>query len=445
MIDLSKLTLNSVLGHLPLHDFQVHPHDLTQVIMARFERQPSLPGAIVVHQGRLLGLISRQKFLERMSRQFSQEIFLRRSVQVMMDFIPAKPMWLPDRCPIDVASNKVLNRLGEDVYEPIVVVFRDGSLRLLDVHVLLLAQSKMLMLVNRTVQDQKLELELCLDQLKHEQSKVEEANRFLALQRLSIEDRNQLLEQQKAELIQQSQQIARLNQRFVEIGQLISLEGKNAFQATCQGVDAIFYNTDQMIELGKALAQELETLQDTTQMVKAVSKQARFLSLQAAILANRLGSELSGIGRVTSDIGKLSSQTFEAGERMDETATSLKNRIRDLTHLAQTSAQIAQALVQKVVKAEFALTELDDLMEEQDAHTHVSTIDPHTTAMQALMQRIERATLALSELEKMAKSHAPKQPSRLGRRQPSFPRNVPPRPVAGEARPVLDPLTRSHE
>jgi hypothetical protein len=406
MIDLSQLRPDSILGNLPLHDFQVDLSTPTSIVIERFEKHPDLPGVIVTDGAVLVGIVSRQRFLEHMSRRFSQDIFLKRPIEVLLSFIPFEPLQLPDTYKIAESAHKALNRIREAVYEPIVVSFRDGSLRLLNIHDLLLAQSRVLALVNQTVESQKLELQQLVEQLKEEQSKTEEANRTLEIQQISIRDHNQLLEQQKAELVKKSDEITQLNQRFSQVGQILSDEGKKAFQATFEGVDAISSNTDMMIEIGRALASELETMRLASAQIKEVSRRARFLSLQAAVLTNQLGSELSGINRITSDITKLSSEAFEAGQRMDETTSRLKYRMGELTNLAKNGATAAQSLLQKVARTEVALSELEKLVEIEQAQSKHAIHEPEFSvdAVKVLMQRVEQAGVALSELEKLSEN-----------------------------------------
>lgn len=406
MIDLSQLTPDSILGNLPLHDFQVDLSTPTCIVTQRFEQQPDLPGVIVVNDSGLAGMISRQRFLEHMSRRFSQDLFSKRSIEVLLSFIPVEPLQLPDTCKIVDSAEKALTREGEVLYEPLVVSFRDGSFRLLDIHNLLLAQSQVLTIVHQTMQQQKRELQQLVEQLQQERSRAEEANRILETQQISIQERNQLLEQQKAEILKKSEEINQLNQRFIQVGQILSQEGKKAFQATFEGVDVISSNTDMMIEIGRALAAELETLRGASAQVKEVSKRARFLSLQAAVLTNQLGSDLSGVNRITSDITKLSSEAFEAGQRMDETTSRLKYRMGELTKLAKDGATAAQSLLQKVARTEVAMAELEKLIEGEQTQKTSSIQEQESSvdAVKALMQRVEQSGVALSELEKLSEN-----------------------------------------
>lgn len=396
MTNLAQLTIDSTIGDLPLDHFQLEPAVLGRDVADRFEQETNLSGVLLIEGTILVGMISRQRFLEQVSRHLGRELYLKRPIQVMLESIASAPLRLPASCEINEAVNLALDRANEAVNDPIVVGFADGRLRLLDIRVLLRAQSHLATLMTRMMRQQKHRLQQYLVQLKDEQAKVQATNKLLEAQQLSIGDRNQLLEQQQFDLLQKSEEIASLNQKFIRISQVLSVEGKKAFQATFDSVDSISHNTDMMIQLGRALVGEVETIQGTSEVIKDVSKRARFLALQAAVLANQ-ATGVEGVSRVTSDISRLSSQTLEAGQIMDDTASHLKVRIQDLTRLARNGASVARSLLEKVVKADIALTDLDDLVQQQDAERQAEL-----SLAQELRQRLERSGNALSELEKMS-------------------------------------------
>src|SRR5262249_17721307 len=61
---------------------------------------------------------------------------------------------LPGTCPVWEAARTALNRAPDRVYEPVIVMLGE-EIRLLDIHVLLLAQAELLAKANATVQQQK--------------------------------------------------------------------------------------------------------------------------------------------------------------------------------------------------------------------------------------------------------------------------------------------------
>ncbi|OLP17137.1 hypothetical protein BST81_17450 [Leptolyngbya sp. 'hensonii'] len=404
MLNFTQLTPDSSIGDLPAYKVHLDIETLGRELSDLFEQQPILPGIVIIEGNRMVGLISRRKFLERMSQPYSLELYLKRPVRALLEVMKHEPTRLPGDCKIEQAAQIALTRPAETVYEPIVVVGRDKKLRVVDVPVLLLAQNHIMSQINRMIQQQKDELDRCLHQVQQEQARAQEYAHLLEIKQAESQERNRLLESQQSELINQAQQISDLNQRFIKIGQLLSLEGKKAFQATFEGVEAICQNTDHIISTGKSLARELETVQEASRLIEKVSKQARYLAVQAAVIANQTGGQFEGFSRVTNDISQLVSQTFEAARQTNETVTQFRFLISELTKFAQQGAGTAQSLIEKTAQAEIALLELEQLVSHQQVQK-VSEFEVilSNSAVQTLVQKIQSAGAAIKELEEMAK------------------------------------------
>lgn len=72
---LETLSLESTIQNLSLYEFQIEA-DRTGVEVARaFDTNPLLPGVILTEEEKLLGMISRRRFLECMSRPYGLELF----------------------------------------------------------------------------------------------------------------------------------------------------------------------------------------------------------------------------------------------------------------------------------------------------------------------------------------------------------------------------------
>jgi signal transduction histidine kinase/DNA-binding NarL/FixJ family response regulator len=150
----AHLTSEAVLSDLKTTDFQVSPATAAHYVAAEFERHLDLPGVLVVEQGVLCGMISRERFLEHLSRPFGLELFLKRPLQELLDTVTTAPLVLPAALGVYDAAREALARGEEFVYEPIIVV-DDTGYRLLSVYELLLAQLQLLRLANETIQHQK--------------------------------------------------------------------------------------------------------------------------------------------------------------------------------------------------------------------------------------------------------------------------------------------------
>lgn len=137
------LHLNSTLRDLPLHQISLDVDRPGGELFQCFEEQPLLPGVLLVQAGTFVGVISRRRFFERMSRPYSLELFVKRPIHILYDFIQTELLILSGDTIIPVAAQLALQRSPDLLYEPIVVEMEPNSYRLLAVDRLLLAQSEM--------------------------------------------------------------------------------------------------------------------------------------------------------------------------------------------------------------------------------------------------------------------------------------------------------------
>ncbi len=406
----SSLTPTSGVGELALSDVRIAPNTLGKVVSDQFEQRPDLSGVLVMQDETVLGVISRRRFYEQLSQPYSLEIFMRRPIQIFLELHqqPQELLHLPYTEKIDSAVRQGLGRPSRDVFEPIVVVFEDPDVQglqsyfLLDFETLLLAQSHILTLINQESQQQRHKIE-------QEKQKVNEYATLLEKQQKIIHQRNRALEQQQRKLMEQSQQIETLNRRFMQIGKVLSLEGKKAFQATFAGVNAICQNTNQVVEIGQLLGAELKTIHQTSQLIEQVSREVRHLSVQASIVANRDSSELSGFSHIASEIAQLVSRTFEAGRQMNLIADRFEDRIEHLTESAQVGTSVARSLVREIEQAAIALNELDSLVQSQDRIEKgqqgvVYAIPDEATT---LLSKLEAAEKTLANIREMINPRSP--------------------------------------
>ncbi|MGD1703140.1 hypothetical protein [Dapis sp. BLCC M229] len=154
MINLTQLTLNSTIGNLPSHDFQVNSGTLGQIVAEKFRLQPELPGVIITQSTQMLGMISQIRFLEYIKLPEKKKLYYRCPVRKLLDFLSTPPLVLSENFQINAAALTALNRPKQYVYEPIIIVLSNGSLRLIDLHDLLLAQSEILLNLDKKLQEQ---------------------------------------------------------------------------------------------------------------------------------------------------------------------------------------------------------------------------------------------------------------------------------------------------
>jgi len=148
---MDHLTLNSTLQELTLFDFSIESSHPGKEVIQALEANPLLPGFILTEQGQFLGMISRRRFLEYMSRPYGLELFLNRPLKSLYLLARTDTLIFLSTTLIVDAAKISLQRSAESVYEPIVVKLdsvkdsqeKVSSLyRLLDVHQLLIAQSQ---------------------------------------------------------------------------------------------------------------------------------------------------------------------------------------------------------------------------------------------------------------------------------------------------------------
>ncbi len=195
---------------LPYTDYCVDPSTPGKEVLARIQEDTELSGVIVLREDQLVGMISRRRFLERMSRPYSLEIYLKRPIEAILEVENVPILEVPGDARIDEVVAAALNRPLELVYEPVVVIVPDHPPRLVDLHVLLLAQSQMLAAANAIVQQKTAELQSSLDRLTEEQNKVREYTRLLEIKQMESKQRNELLQMQQQELAAQTKEIEAL-------------------------------------------------------------------------------------------------------------------------------------------------------------------------------------------------------------------------------------------
>ncbi|WP_414590481.1 sensor histidine kinase [Anabaena sp. CCY 9614] len=137
-----NLRLESTLQELPLWKVQIElDHPVTELTKL-FEQEPLLPGIILTRNNCYMGIISRHKFFEHMSRPYSLELFSHRSIQHLHNFLQPAVLILFEDISIVEANQRGLERSPQLVYEPIVVANELGQHGIVDFHQLLLANSQ---------------------------------------------------------------------------------------------------------------------------------------------------------------------------------------------------------------------------------------------------------------------------------------------------------------
>lgn len=379
MRELEHLTSEATLGDLPLHDLCISHKTLGKAVAELFDQNQDLPGILVEDESGSINLISRQRFHERMSSPYGLELFLKRPIATFLEMCHygdqvMEVLVLSHTESIDIAVRQGLQRNARNVYEPIIVIFEDETLpefsvrSLLDFQVLLLAQAHLLGQANQRILEQQRETELYLKKYHQQQRKVQVYNKQLRAQQTVIQERNDALERQQAELVKQSQQIQALNDRFLDVGAMLSSEIRKVFQATFAGVNTICRNADRVLSVGSTLEREVQGLHQISDSISKVSRQVHHLSVKASIVANQSQQTPSGFSTINEEISNLLSGTFDASKRLTQISERFTQQIQGLSQSAQSGMNTARSLISEMAEAQAAINELETLIKQSYCH-----------------------------------------------------------------------------
>ena len=136
-----QLALDANISQLNLHNTKIDLDQTGAIARQLFTDNPLLPALILQDQGSYVGMLSRRRFLECLSRPYGIELFTKRPLRVLYEQFQSETLKLKGNVLIGIASQLALGRVNDEVYEP-VVVHQDGdAYAVLDIHDLLQAQS----------------------------------------------------------------------------------------------------------------------------------------------------------------------------------------------------------------------------------------------------------------------------------------------------------------
>jgi hypothetical protein len=185
-----QLGLESTIHLLPLWDCTLDINCCGSAATRGFEQNPLLPGILLIENCRHVGMLSRRQFFERMSRPYSRELFTRRPLKNLYEFIQGAALILPQTTLITDAVQQALQRSPDSIYEPI-IVDTDLGYRLLEMQQLLLAHSQIHTLLITVLQqsetsahEQAKQLQQTLDQLQQTNAQLIQSEKMSALGQL---------------------------------------------------------------------------------------------------------------------------------------------------------------------------------------------------------------------------------------------------------------------
>ncbi|PZU95855.1 MAG: hypothetical protein DCE90_11940 [Pseudanabaena sp.] len=149
-----QIALDATILDLNLYNTKVDLKQTGSFAKQLFKDDPLLPALIIYNQDQYVGMISRRKFLECLSRPYALELFTKRPLEVMYEQVQASILELQGNTPIVTAAQLALGRNDDDIYEPVIVRTADNDYAVLDVHDLLQAQSYIHELATKLLREQ---------------------------------------------------------------------------------------------------------------------------------------------------------------------------------------------------------------------------------------------------------------------------------------------------
>lgn len=128
---------------------------LCSLVATEFAKYPLLPGVMIIENGQVLGAFSRQKFLEQVGQRYGVAVYFKRPIRLMLKVIAPQNLILAGDVAIHTAAELALKRPVPHFYEPVIVQYPDKTFGLLDIYMLLLAQSRLLSLSYQVEQNRR--------------------------------------------------------------------------------------------------------------------------------------------------------------------------------------------------------------------------------------------------------------------------------------------------
>ncbi len=361
MLNSSQVTFDSSLEDLVYHDVQVTSTTLGRAIAQEFYHNRDLPGILVVDLDQLIGMISRVNFRESMSHLNHQNMYLNHPVKLLLEMIRIPPLLLSKDCLILEAANHALNRPRSSLYEPIVIQVEPSQFRLIDIQQLLIAQNHLLNYSYHKIQNQKLQLQHYADKLQKEKRHSKKYAKFLREEQ-SLMDRRYHHDytQKEAKLIEKTQAIVKLNQKFVQVSQLLSVETRKAFDTIVFSVKSISINENKRLKVSQGINREFDGIHSTSQEIEEIIQQVKHLAVQATVLAYQSNLEQQGLSQVVGEINRLVSQTANLSEKLHKTTHKLKLNLQEIQQIAE--AHATRRILLKVEQVEEVVQKLEELV-----------------------------------------------------------------------------------
>ena len=318
------------------------------------------------------------------------------------------PILVTDRASILEVACLIRQRLRIFSLDPVVVSFRDGSLRLVDARDVLLAQSQIHSDYEARTHDQTLEIQDYQLQLDSQEKALEDLNQILNVRNITQQRHQRHLERQQHDIFRRTEEVQELRQRLTDIRRVLDSQVRLLFQSRLDLVATIAASTGQLMRADISLAKELEVVITLSETIQQVSRQARYLKLHSAIFINRpQASSLTGFSQITDGIDRLMTQSATADQRTQDSVGQIKLNISAVALAAQDIAKSTEGLIQQLKTTDELLRELETLADPQNAHESLFTLEQSSglRTVRSKMRLIDRVSQDLSHLYESEKPY----------------------------------------
>lgn len=358
---------------LPLDNYRVDISTITEMVEETLLDNPKLSGVFVTKKNEVVATISRRVFFEKMSREYARDIYSKRPIKVLVKTLDYKPLTIPADTEINEAVKLALKRDPEYIYEPVVVVEEDEYIGMLELSVLILAEANAFSEINQLLLKQGEVLKSYAERLEKEKEVVSEYAKELEHQKEQLRRANKLLEKQAKQLEEKqkdleirNQEISRLNERFAEVGLLLSQQGGKTLDSLAKTVDKIAAINQQISLASSGFKYKFRLINQSTEIISQISKRVDFLSQKVGKMVSGISTEEKRklpFDMVTQEIEKLSVQINQASSNINGVAEELKAEINNLSSAAEENQKTVRSLARNFQGVQSALAKLTALIE----------------------------------------------------------------------------------
>jgi Methyl-accepting chemotaxis protein (MCP) signalling domain len=362
---LIQLTPDSVLEELPLVAYRVSALATCKEVRDYFQEHPTVPGVLVIdpEDSQVKAMVSRRRLLERLSRPYALDVFLKRAVADLPEFWGENASFLKIPGMIRVAEglSTALSRGGESAYEPIVVE-TDGGDCLLDIGDLLVAHARIFQLAMELLDRQQRETQRYLQRLEDQQNQIQSYTRALELQQLQLQARSESLEE--------------IQRQLFNMADVFATQGGQAFADTFEGIDRISDEINRIVEDSYKLQAETLQIRTISEVIDEIAGRINLLAFNTAVESERAGSQGKGLAVLASEVRRLARETTQAAKNIQKIAQEIQSDTEHTVVSAQSGSQVAQVLKEKSQAASSTLANLRALLQElTESSQQLMTLD----------------------------------------------------------------------